>query len=253
MTEIKYQCNIGPSFSEENQKELLQKTICVFGAGGIGSWVLNYLARIGVKKIICFDNDSFTEEDIGQKCFSNYEVIGQKKVDIILAELKKISPDIIYEFYPFDYEPQYQDKILDADMILNAADMKLETILSLLDTFKNKDYFPYITGFLAEHSIFVINFDLATDKDYFIEFNTKLVKRYENYAIQRKKFGTAVEFHETAYHCGLIGAFFISNMIYTFFPKDNQRPVPLGQYNYMQDCINLFPNYCKEMFDDETL
>lgn len=82
--------------------------------------------------------------------------------------IKKISPDIIYEFYPFDYEPQYQDKILDADMILNTADMKLETILSLLDTFKNKDYFPYITGFLSEHSIFVINFDLATDKDYLL-------------------------------------------------------------------------------------
>ena len=56
---MRYKNNIGTYLSEENQKELLNKTFAVIGLGGNGGYIAEFLARQGCKKMILIDFDLF--------------------------------------------------------------------------------------------------------------------------------------------------------------------------------------------------
>ena len=95
----RYQKNYGELITPEDQKILLTKTIAVLGAGGNGGFVLEYLARLGVKKIIIFDGDSFDISNLNRQIYCNETTLGKNKAEVAFNNLHKINPDIEIESF----------------------------------------------------------------------------------------------------------------------------------------------------------
>lgn len=97
----RYEKNYGELITPEDQKILLTKTIAVLGAGGNGGFVLEYLARLGVKKIIIFDGDSFDISNLNRQIYCNETTLGKNKAEVAANYLHKINSNIEIEAFPF--------------------------------------------------------------------------------------------------------------------------------------------------------
>ena len=95
----RYQKNYGELITPEDQKILLTKTIAVLGAGGNGGFVLEDLARLGVKKIIIFDGDSFDISNLNRQIYCNETTLGKNKAEVAFNNLHKINPNIEIESF----------------------------------------------------------------------------------------------------------------------------------------------------------
>lgn len=58
------------SLSEFEQEIIKQKTILVIGLGGLGGFILDSLARLGVKKIKLIDFDNFDITNLNRQLLS---------------------------------------------------------------------------------------------------------------------------------------------------------------------------------------
>lgn len=67
----------------------------VFGVGGVGSHVVNMLARSGVKKIRIIDFDTVSLSSLNRHSFAVREDVGTLKVDCLKKYINKIFPHIV--------------------------------------------------------------------------------------------------------------------------------------------------------------
>lgn len=74
--------------------KISKASVMVAGAGGLGSTVLNLLARLGVGTIHFFEFAEIDPPDLNRQILFNSEDIGSAKCDITLEKLKKINPNI---------------------------------------------------------------------------------------------------------------------------------------------------------------
>ena len=99
MTIERYIRNYGELISPEDQQILLDKTCAVLGAGGNGGYVIEFLSRLGIKKIIIFDGDNFEISNLNRQIFCTEENIGCNKAIVAAKQVKKINSDITVEAY----------------------------------------------------------------------------------------------------------------------------------------------------------
>ncbi len=85
--------------------------VAVFGIGGVGSYVVEVLARSGVGELHIFDKDRVDETNINRQLIALYSTVGQYKVDVAAKRIKDINPDCQVETYPIFYLPQNADDI----------------------------------------------------------------------------------------------------------------------------------------------
>ena len=97
----RYIKNIGSYISEEDQQNLLTKTIGVLGCGGNGGFVIEYLARLGVKKIILFDGDDFENSNLNRQLYCTQEGIGYNKAEAAKYRIQEVNSAIEVDCYPY--------------------------------------------------------------------------------------------------------------------------------------------------------
>ncbi len=68
------------AISQEELEILKTKSVCVVGAGGLGGYAIEMLARIGVGNIKVVDNDVFDETDLNRQLLATEHNLGVKKV-----------------------------------------------------------------------------------------------------------------------------------------------------------------------------
>ncbi len=76
----RYQRNLG-TVGWEGQIRLLESTVAVVGAGGLGGWIIEGLARMGVGHLIVIDGDVFEENNLNRQAFSREDLLGQSKAE----------------------------------------------------------------------------------------------------------------------------------------------------------------------------
>ena len=79
---------------KDNINKLKNSTIAVFGIGGVGSYVIESLARCGVGNLVLIDNDIVDITNINRQLIADTTVIGKNKVDVAKERLLKINPEI---------------------------------------------------------------------------------------------------------------------------------------------------------------
>ncbi len=82
-----------PLIGEEGYNKLKSSSVIVFGAGGVGSYAIEALARAGIGAITIVDNDTVDESNINRQLIALHSTIGRDKVSIEAERILDINPD----------------------------------------------------------------------------------------------------------------------------------------------------------------
>ena len=114
---------------KDNLEKLRHSQIAIFGIGGVGSYVAESLARVGVGRFILIDNDKIDITNINRQIHATHKTIGKYKVEEMEKRIQEINPDAkvraIKEFVTED----------NIEKILNA---NIDYIVDAIDTVKSK-------------------------------------------------------------------------------------------------------------------
>jgi molybdopterin/thiamine biosynthesis adenylyltransferase len=76
------------------QLELFRSRVAVIGCGGLGGYVIEELARLGVGQIVAIDPDIFEEHNLNRQLLSTPQTLGQAKVQAAAERVALINPAV---------------------------------------------------------------------------------------------------------------------------------------------------------------
>ena len=80
--------------STAQQLQLFLSKVAVVGCGGLGGYILEELARLGVGQIIAIDPDVFEEHNLNRQLLSTIELLGTSKADAAVKRIAEINPAV---------------------------------------------------------------------------------------------------------------------------------------------------------------
>jgi len=83
--------------SVAQQRRLFSSRVAVIGAGGLGGYILEQLARLGVGTLVAIDDDTFEENNLNRQLLSSPRRLGQPKVEAAAARIAEINPAVTLE------------------------------------------------------------------------------------------------------------------------------------------------------------
>ncbi|HEY6871808.1 MAG TPA: HesA/MoeB/ThiF family protein [Geobacteraceae bacterium] len=105
------------------QLTLFRSTVAVIGCGGLGGYVIEELARLGVGTIIAIDPDVFEEHNLNRQLLSTPGTLGWAKVDAAAARVADINPAVTLVPVQAAYTPENGEELLhSARVIVDALD-----------------------------------------------------------------------------------------------------------------------------------
>ena len=93
----------------EGVDKLSKAKIAVFGLGGVGSYVVEALARCGVASLTLVDNDSFSLTNINRQLYALRSTIGKSKVLVAKERIRDIDENILVNTYETFYNEDTAD------------------------------------------------------------------------------------------------------------------------------------------------
>lgn len=78
---------------EESIEILNSKIVMIFGLGGVGSYVVEGLARTGIKNFVLIDNDTVSKSNINRQIIATTSTIGKLKTQVTKERILSINPD----------------------------------------------------------------------------------------------------------------------------------------------------------------
>ena len=118
---------------KEKQEILRNAKVAVFGIGGVGSYVVEGLARTGVGNFILVDKDDVSVSNINRQIIALHSTVGKAKVEVAKSRILEINPDAKVEIHKEFFMPETTG-ILDEtiDYIVDSIDTvtaKIELIV----------------------------------------------------------------------------------------------------------------------------
>ncbi len=95
---------------DEGIEKLGRCRIAVFGLGGVGSYVVEALARSGVGALDLIDSDRVAPSNINRQIIALHSTIGRLKTEVTEERVHDINPDCIVKTYPIFYLPDTADQ-----------------------------------------------------------------------------------------------------------------------------------------------
>ena len=95
----------------EAMERLARARVAVFGVGGVGSYVVEALARGGVGALDLFDNDEVSLSNINRQLVALHSTVGQYKVDVAAGRVADINPDCRVSARRMFYLPANADEV----------------------------------------------------------------------------------------------------------------------------------------------
>lgn len=120
--EMRYRRNI-PAISEAEQKLLGEKRVMIVGCGGLGGYLIEYMARLGVGEITAVDGDVFEESNLNRQLVSSVPLLGKSKVQAARERASQIAPGLRFCAVEEYFDESNADRILDGqDIVLDGLD-----------------------------------------------------------------------------------------------------------------------------------
>ena len=133
----------------EGVTKLRTAKIAVFGLGGVGSYVVEALARCGVGSLTLVDHDKVSVTNINRQLFALRSTIGKSKVQVAKERIHDIDDDIIvhtyevfynedtegmFDFHAYDYIVDAIDTVTSKLMLISRAKECRVPIISCMGT-----------------------------------------------------------------------------------------------------------------------
>lgn len=94
----RYERNLG-TVGWEGQSKLLESTVAVVGAGGLGGWVIEGLARMGVGRLIVIDGDVFAENNLNRQALCTEATLGRPKAEVATERVAAVNAAVEVTVY----------------------------------------------------------------------------------------------------------------------------------------------------------
>jgi molybdopterin/thiamine biosynthesis adenylyltransferase/rhodanese-related sulfurtransferase len=113
-----------PEVGEEGQRRLLQSSILLIGAGGLGSPSALYLAAAGVGRIGIVDDDAVDASNLQRQVLHSTAELGRAKAQSAKQRLEELNPDVDVVTYEERLTSENVDRILGEgwDLVVDGAD-----------------------------------------------------------------------------------------------------------------------------------
>lgn len=94
-------------------EKLNKAKVVVFGIGGVGSYVVEALARIGVGHLILVDFDKVDITNLNRQIEATHSTIGKLKIEVMKERILDINPNAKVEIYKPDEIEDGEENIID--------------------------------------------------------------------------------------------------------------------------------------------
>ena len=118
---------------KEKVESLKNAKVAVFGIGGVGSYVVEGLARVGIGNFVLVDKDEVSVSNINRQIIALHSTVGKAKVEVAKDRILEINPDAKVDVYQEFFMPETKG-ILDEsiDYVVDSVDTvtaKIELIV----------------------------------------------------------------------------------------------------------------------------
>lgn len=99
-------------------------SVCVVGLGGVGSWVVEALARSGVGALTLVDLDEVCITNINRQVQATSSTVGELKADLLARRVRDINPDCLVQALPKFFTRSSVEHILGLrpDLVVDTID-----------------------------------------------------------------------------------------------------------------------------------
>lgn len=124
----------------ENINKLRRSKVCICGIGGVGSYVLEALARIGIGTLVIIDKDVIDSTNINRQLIATVDNVGKDKVEEAKKRIKSINPNIhIISIKDYIDSTNVDEHIpTDCDYVVDAID-SVESKISIIKRCKQQN------------------------------------------------------------------------------------------------------------------
>lgn len=125
---------------EKQVENLKNKTVAIFGLGGVGSYAAEAIARSGIGSIILIDKDTIEETNINRQLIADTTTLGKQKVEVEKERLLAINPNLQVTIYAEEYNEDKKEKMIlkEYSYIVDAID-DIAAKISLIEEAMKKE------------------------------------------------------------------------------------------------------------------
>lgn len=115
-------------------EKLKNSKVAVFGAGGVGGYAIEALARSGIGAIDIIDNDKVSLSNINRQIYALHSTVGEYKVDVAARRIADINPDLKVRTHKIFFMPENANEFdfTEYDYVIDAIDTvtaKIELVM----------------------------------------------------------------------------------------------------------------------------
>lgn len=112
-------------YGQDGLQRFTDSHVCVIGVGGVGSWIVEALARSAVGALTLIDLDNVAESNVNRQVQALSATLGQAKIDALAERIGQINPACRLTLVEDFIEPDNLDALLGGkrfDYIIDAID-----------------------------------------------------------------------------------------------------------------------------------
>lgn len=147
---------------EDNIKKIQNSHILVLGLGGVGSFSVEALARIGVGSLTLCDHDTIAISNINRQLCALHSTVGKYKADVLCDRVLDINPNCNVRVFKEYYNIETKELILDKkyDYVIDAID----SVTSKIDLIKtcHERNIPIISAMGTGNKLDPSQFEITT-------------------------------------------------------------------------------------------
>lgn len=113
----------GTTVTPEEHELLMKKSVLVAGCGGLGGYIIEMMARIGIGKLTVVDGDLFDETNLNRQLLCEELMLGTFKAAAAAERVENINSEVdVYPVYEKITKDNVMDLFRDHDLIIDALD-----------------------------------------------------------------------------------------------------------------------------------
>jgi tRNA A37 threonylcarbamoyladenosine dehydratase len=116
--------------------------VCVVGVGGVGSWVVEALARSAIGQLTLIDLDNVAESNINRQIQALSSTVGMPKIDALKRRIAEINPFCMVNLVEDFIDPDNLDTMIGAD--------RYDYVVDAIDSVKPK---AALVAYCREHGV----------------------------------------------------------------------------------------------------
>jgi len=118
----RYQRNLG-TLGWEGQLRLLGSSVAVVGAGGLGGWIVEGLARMGIGHLVVIDGDSYQVNNLNRQLGCTERTLGRPKAECLAERIAEVNSAVqVTAHVAWLTEASGMTLLAGADVVVDALD-----------------------------------------------------------------------------------------------------------------------------------